>query len=255
MASPLDIIEIPGHPGMFARRNAVEAWQRAGSPKLRDAGRLYGEQKRLWDGYANGTPGFYPADNPDETWRDLSHLRFVAFDIWSDYAYWRPKMLAAGFEELSYEAWHFFLPNPKQYGIVTSIPASAYTNASPFPNVIQEEDEMLALNITGPTGTYSCTLGVGVFRHLLVGDNPERVKNIIRSADDWQTITLQELPTYLRTYGCDLNIWDIRDGDFAILDPLTGTVKAGNVWTIENARYADLVKKIAAPEVVTPPKA
>jgi hypothetical protein len=94
-----------------------------------------------------------------------------------------------------------------------------------------EEDTMLALHITNGAASYKAILGPGVFRSLIANDDPDRVKNILRIQDDWQVITLQELPIYLRTFGCDLNIWDVRNGVFVVRDPLNGTVAPGNVWT------------------------
>lgn len=98
-----------------------------------------------------------------------------------------------------------------------------------------EEDDMLMLRIKTNTGTHLTALGNGVFRHFIPQDPYDKVMKVSRSADDWQDITLAELPAFLRTYGCDLNIWDIRGGAFVILDPLDGSVRSGNVWTAVNA--------------------
>jgi hypothetical protein len=127
------------------------------------------------------------------------------------------------------EPWHIIVLDP--YG-----PVPSGLNVQPFPATIPaEEDDMLALKIHNGNAVYSATLGNGVFRHLIGSDNPERVKNILRSADDWQDITIQELPVYLWTYGCDLNIWDVRNGDFAVMNPLDRSVKPGGMWSAENA--------------------
>jgi murein DD-endopeptidase MepM/ murein hydrolase activator NlpD len=135
-----------------------------------------------------------------------------------------------------------------------STPVVVKPQPAPVPDPITESSSMIALIIKHGHMRHLATLDVGVFRHLIQTDNPERVKNIIRERDDWQEIDLSELGIYLRTYGCDLNIWDIRDangkstntpGDaFVVLDPLTGQARQGGVWTATNARYADLRKLI-----------
>lgn len=106
----------------------------------------------------------------------------------------------------------------------------------------EEDDEMLALKITNGSATYSAILGPGIFRSLLSGDNPDRVKNLLRIQDDWQTIELKELPIYLRTFGCDLHIWDVRNGVFVVRDPLDGSIAAGNVWTATGEIRAALAR-------------
>ncbi|GAA5205876.1 hypothetical protein [Microbacterium kyungheense] len=132
--SPLDVIEIPGYPGWFARRVAVEAWQRAGSPRLTSAGRLYASQKYLWDGWAARLPGFNPADNPDDETQRLAHVRFVAFDL-ANPNHDRAAMQRAGFTfPYSYEPWHAELPNVRSYAIVRDIPSTAGGNARPIPD-------------------------------------------------------------------------------------------------------------------------
>ncbi|WP_242085969.1 M23 family metallopeptidase [Microbacterium lacticum] len=113
---------------------------------------------------------------------------------------------------------------------------SGGTPFNPEPNLILEEDNtMLMLRIKVGSGTHLCALGNGVFRHFIPQDPYDKVMKVSRSADDWQDITLAELPAFLRTYGCDLNIWDIRGGAFVVLDPLDGSVRSGNVWTAVNA--------------------
>jgi hypothetical protein len=106
---------------------------------------------------------------------------------------------------------------------------------SPF--ILKEDDEMLAINIvdTQRKRSYKCAIGEGIFRHFIASDNPEWVKNVMRINDDWQDVDLiTQLPVLLRTYGCDLNIYDFVNNDFAVHDPLTGTVKPGNMWSAVN---------------------
>lgn len=116
--------------------------------------------------------------------------------------------------------------------------AYARANTSHPTNPVRQSEEdntMLMLRIATSSGTHLCALGNGVFRHFVPQDPYDKVMKVSRSADDWQDITLAELPAFLRTYGCDLNIWDIRGGAFVILDPLDGSVRSGNVWTAVNA--------------------
>jgi len=128
----LDIIPVPGHPGMFNRRAAVEAWQRAGSPDVTYGGRLYGEQKRLYDLFRAGKGS--PADNPDATWMPLAHCRFAAWDIRGITPTIRARLIRAGFIfPYSYEGWHCELPNVKQYAIVHTIPSTSGEAVKPLP--------------------------------------------------------------------------------------------------------------------------
>lgn len=109
------------------------------------------------------------------------------------------------------------------------------------PTVPKEDDDMLMLTLHGiGPETHKVALGPKTFRHFIQSDPYEKIKNLARIQDDWQDVSYAELPALLRTYGCDLNIWDWNPsaGGFCILDPLTGSVKPGNVWTAENATRA-----------------
>ncbi|MCC2031838.1 hypothetical protein [Microbacterium allomyrinae] len=142
--SPLDVIEIPGYPGWYARRCAVEAWQRAGSPPLVSAGRLYGVQKDLYDRWRAGEPGYNPADNPDDETQRLAHVRFVAFDL-KNPARDRAAMIREGFVfPYGYEPWHGELPNVRSYAIVRSIPTTASTSVEAL-TTTTEEDPMFTI--------------------------------------------------------------------------------------------------------------
>lgn len=101
-----------------------------------------------------------------------------------------------------------------------------------------EDDDMLALKIQASGKEFLCAMGPGIFRHFIKQDPFEKIKNIMRSQDDWQTINLEELNPLLRTYGCDLDIWNMVNGDFAVLDPVTGTLQAGNMWSAAGATRA-----------------
>lgn len=110
--------------------------------------------------------------------------------------------------------------------------------APPPPEPLKEDDEMIMLSITGiGTGTHKAALGNGIFRHFIGADPYEKIKNLARIQDDWQDVSAAELPALLRTYGCDLDIWDWRPngGGFIVVDPLSATAGPGNVWTAAGA--------------------
>lgn len=131
--SALDVIPLPGQPGRHARRLVVQAWQRAGSPPVNSAGRLYAMQKYFYDGWRAGRPGFNPADNPDDESQRLAHVRFAALDI--DPTPSRiQKLSAAGlYRPYTYEPWHWEVPDVRRYAIVRSIPAPPVTPTPPIP--------------------------------------------------------------------------------------------------------------------------
>lgn len=126
--SALDIVELPGHPGLYARRVIVEAWQEAGSPPVNDAGRLYRQQKSAWDAYQNGTGS--PADNPDlPLIFPLGHVRFVALDITPTPERVRRLSAAGLVRPFSWESWHWAVPNVWAYPLVTRIPTTTETQS------------------------------------------------------------------------------------------------------------------------------
>lgn len=174
--SALDIIPLPGHPGKYARRAFVEAWQEAGSPPVNSAGRLYADQKHFYDGWRAGLPGFNPADNPDDERQRLAHVRFVAGDI--DPTPERVRRLAAAglVRPYSYEPWHWELPNVRSYAIVRSIPRPAAGGVITRP----EEDDMAPIIIAQrkdsalPKGRY---IGNGKIDEITKAEN-----NLFRAA-------------------------------------------------------------------------
>lgn len=114
---------------------------------------------------------------------------------------------------------------------------------------VSEEDDMLTLKIdAGPGGVHLCTLTTGVFSHMIEADNPEWIKNVVRSDDKWDDVPIGRLPALLRRFGCDLHIWDIRNGAFVVLDPLTGQATPGGMWSAVNAARSaiDQVKVTSA---------
>lgn len=106
----------------------------------------------------------------------------------------------------------------------------------PKPTPVPEEDDMIAVHIKDGRGiTHSAVIGQGSFRHLIQSDNPEWVKNVVTADDRWTELSIEQLPVLLRTYACDLHIWDIRNGTLVVLDPLDGSVRPGNMWSATNA--------------------
>lgn len=140
------------------------------------------------------------------------------------------------------------------YARATQGGSAAGGGAKPFQPTIpvrqsEEDNTMLMLILKGGATDHLVALGDGTFRHFLPTDPYQAIMQVSRSADDWQEIGLSALPALLRTYGCDLNIWDFRhkndltravrgtdpDAVFVVLDPLTGSVKPGNMWSAAGA--------------------
>ncbi len=220
-----------------------------------------------WQAWVNGTgprPNHSRAIHPDYS----VHCQGKALD--SDD--WR----TPGFNELAAEyGWirtaandpteqhHFEYQSWRDQHIKEGAPAAAGVTiaAQPIPEPPVEEDDMLALRIAYGDRTHHVALGIGTFRHI-AGTDPDKIKNVLRIQDDWQDIGLSELGQFLRTFGCDERIWDLRDtagnptsaGDarFCVLDPLTGSVSEGNVWTAVNALRAQ-VKGIEQPTIDVSP--
>ncbi len=253
--NPTDIIRLPGT-SMWAMRFVVETWLSAGSPRVNSAGRLYADQKYFWDGWAARRPGFNPADNPDDPNARLPHLRGFALDIdpTGDRV---ARLTAAGFTRpISYEPWHWepYGKNVRNYPKVYALPASI--DATPFTvsSTPLEEDDMLALSIKDPaTGAaHLAALGRGILRHFIGGDNPERIKNIIRADDSWTETTIAELPVLLKTYGVPASAWKLDAGAFKVLDTASGAYRAGGAWVAEEAQTASILAAVSA---VVPPNA
>ncbi len=126
----------------------------------------------------------------------------------------------------------------------------------------EEDNIMLMIKLKGARADHLVAVGEGIFRHFIGTDPYDLIMKVSRSADDWQEVHIANLPALLRTYGCDLNIWDFRHkgdlsksvsgGDanaaFCVLDPLDGSVKPGNMWSATGATrraIADLSKSLA----------
>ena len=113
------------------------------------------------------------------------------------------------------------------------VPAFA---APPAPPSVQEDEKMLMLHVQHAGKTHLCSLSNGVFRHFIQGDPYARIAQL--SGAGWQPVSSAELPALLRTYGCDLHIWDIRGDAFVVLDPLSGKAESGGMWSAINAARA-----------------
>lgn len=125
----------------------------------------------------------------------------------------------------SWEPWHVFDPSPW------------FVPNKPTPIKTPQEDDMLALSIGFGNNRHLCTLGVGVFRHLISTDNPNRIRDIVTAEDKWLETDGNELPKLLHTYGCDLHIWDVRsNGAFVVYDPRDNSVRSGGMWSATAAR-------------------
>lgn len=130
-----------GQTGFHAIEEAAAAWEAAGRPRLSSAGRLYLDQKYLFDGWINRLPGFNPADNPDDETQRLAHVRFAAFDL-ANPARDRAACERAGLIfPYSYEPWHCELPNVRRFPIVRSLPSTA-ASTTPIEPFLPKETDM-----------------------------------------------------------------------------------------------------------------
>lgn len=142
------------------------------------------------------------------------------------------------------EPWHFEYDPERDNHRNDPAPAGGATVPTPKGATVptpKEDDTMLMLRVHYKKGTHKVALGNKTFRHFIDADPHEKIMRVERSADDWQDIEASELPAFLRTHGCDLNIYRSATGEvFEVLDPLTGKFGQGNVWTAENATRAEI---------------
>lgn len=243
--SPLDIIEIPGYPGLFARRVVVEMWQRAGSPRINDAGRLYSTQKAARVAFLNGTGS--PADDPDRPdIYPLAHVRFAALDVVNSA---RSAMIAAGFEyPYDYEPWHGQLPNIYSYPLVTSIPASASDGATDFPTtpILKEEADMAYAVRKASTG--QCfTMAPGFVTYETVPASAITTRNVLTADDKWIELNDPDFDAFRAS----LQI------PSAAINVITAPGAKVRKWSQANdaVERADAILAKLDAAVVTPPKA
>lgn len=166
---------------------------------------------------------------------ELNGRDSLAIDVWNWAQLGQERFYAivreAGFEPgyFDWEPWHIIDWEP--YRSITPPPA-------PKPTIPKaEEDEMLQLILDG---RHYIAVGPGILHHYVGGDPFEAVKNIERSADDWQHVSWTVFAAILKENGCDKNIRDNPKGTFAVQNPLDGTTKPGNTWTAWNAVRAEL---------------
>ena len=140
--------------------------------------------------------------------------------------------------------------------------SGAGENARPWPFTtppILEEDDMLMIRVIDGDTAHLCAIAPGVFRHFIGSDPHDLIMRLERAQDDWQDVPITDLPALLRTNGCDLAIWDLRDGagasvgtgkggQFVVLDPLSGEIGPGRLWSAANAIRAEL-RGITQPKV------
>lgn len=264
MTSPLDVIALPGvSPTKYARRFMVEKWIAAGRPPVNDAGRLYQQQLDARLAFENGTGS--PADDPREPWRyPLAHTRFVAFDI--DPTPARVAALTAQglVRPFSYEPWHWTVPNVYDYPIVTSIPATAGTGSTPFPNANQPQEDDMAYPIS-INKTHYFLIAPGYIKHFGTFAPAELTKNIVASNDQWIDLTREQFDNQLDSFGVPR--WRVDSANGMVYDLNEGKMVKGGMWSwareaqseakTANATLAALSKQVAnlATGVVTPPPA
>ncbi|QZD98612.1 endolysin [Microbacterium phage Jemerald] len=217
--------------------------------QITEAGRTWDQQNKHYQHYLRyGSPIALNPNTPSEHQKGLSidsdeaqrHQQLMEDNGWRRTVYrW------VNGKWTLVERWH--------YEYFAHLDKRINDNPTPArPKSNEEDNIMLMLEIkAGRSGTHQVALGDKVFRHFIQSDSPNRIKDIERSADDWQQIDITELPRFLWTHGCDLSIWDFRDANgksitmdtpgaqFCVLNPLDGSVRPGNMWSAENANRAE----------------
>lgn len=136
-----------GTTGYWGTPELAAAWESAGRPPLVSGGRLYDDQKYLWDGWNARLPGFNPADNPDDETQRLAHCRFGALDLFNP-ARDRAACERAGLIfPYSYEPWHCELPEIRRFPIVRSLPMAVTDPITPalLADLTNGEDMFIAM--------------------------------------------------------------------------------------------------------------
>lgn len=119
------LVPIPWQPELFIHRDMLARLQAVKADMGRDpllygensAWRSYAQQKALWDAYQNGTGN--PASNPDTGNR--THMRGVAADLRDTSLAMQRALQRAGLQRDPVEAWHWQLPNWREYPIVNEL--------------------------------------------------------------------------------------------------------------------------------------
>lgn len=249
MAAPTDLVTI--RPGTTFSSAAAASWRRMEAAVGYAIGtnstyRDYDEQLTAYQNYQRDPRNYPRALHPDYSF----HCKGLAADT-NNVSLLRSLSSHGWRQTAADEDWHF----EYQAWLDAHRHETADSGSTAFPTTpsVPQEDDMIAIRIqAGAQGDHLATLGLGTFRHLLGTDDFEWIKNVITADDQWTNVPLAKLPGLLRTYGCDLNIYRIVNKEFQILDPLTGNIGPGNVWTAVNANRG---RTVAPVEVVTPPKA
>lgn len=205
--------------------------------QITEAGRTWAQQNAHWLTYQRvGRPIALHPDTPSvhqkgaaiDTDEGQNHVSLLADHGWKRTVY---RWVNGRYTLV--EPWHFeyVIGNDKH-----RFDGEPTGNTTTPPTASPQEDDMIAARITDGRGVeHHAIIGNGHLRHLIDADDLEWQKNISTSDDRWTDIPIQRLPSVLRTFACDLHIWDIRDGSFVVLDPLTGDVSAGALWSATNA--------------------
>lgn len=211
--------------------------------QITEAGRTWGRQNEHWLTYKRvGRPIALHPDTPSEHQKGNSvdsdeAQRIIA--ILEDHGWRRTVYRWVNGRWTLVEPWHFeyfaHLDNHRN--------DPAPSGSATAPPVSEEDDDMIAGRIIDGRGVqHHVIIGNGHLRHLINADDPEWMKNVCTADDRWTDIPIQRLPSVLRSFACDLHIWDIRNGSFVVLDPLTGTVSAGALWSATNAGRSGIAR-------------
>ena len=122
----MSLVPIPWQPSLMVHSDLLARLRAVGAimgrpPYLfgpNSAWRSYAQQKALWDAYQNGTGNI--ASNPDTGNR--THMRGVAADLLDTSLAMQRACVRAGLQRDPAEAWHWQLPNWRDYPIIKELP-------------------------------------------------------------------------------------------------------------------------------------
>ncbi|MDF2915891.1 MAG: hypothetical protein K0S70_108 [Microbacterium sp.] len=153
------------------------------------------------------------------------------------------------------EAWHYAMLH-----IFQTPPTPA-----PTPKPVElpdEEDDMLAIHVNDSGTAHTVTLGIGTLSHMIDSDDPDKVKNQIRSRDDWTECTPAEFDVLLARFGVardaykfintsnGINVGPGKGGQLVVLNAETGHWWTGQTWnraTAEANRTIADIKELLDP--------
>lgn len=139
----MTLVRIPWQPDLYVHEHMLakleQIRERRGAPPYlygsRSGWRSYADQKALWDAYRKGGN---IASNPDSGNR--THMRGVAADLRDTSAAMQRACIAVGLQRDPAEAWHWQLPNWRDYPVIPS-----RASLSETPNYVPEEDDEMKL--------------------------------------------------------------------------------------------------------------